>query len=133
MMYKYCRRCGRRLQGVENRMRGYGAVCYQKAKAEAETAPLFPYQLTLFSALDKAQRRTQGAGKHTRTQAGTQWQGKHARRHAGRRQGAGTAHRPRRKDAGRTRRRAQDSPAFNPLKKSTFFLKGYCYIMPLGV
>lgn len=92
-------------------MRGYGAVCYQKAKAEAETAPLFPYQLTLFSALDKAQRRTQGAGKHTRTQAGTQWQGEHAgsgkaSTHAGT-QGAGKAQGQRTDPAGRT----QGAPA----------------------
>ena len=36
MIYKYCRRCGRRLEGEENRLRGYGRVCYEKTMAEAE-------------------------------------------------------------------------------------------------
>lgn len=35
MMYKYCRRCGRRLKGVANRLRGYGETCYEKSKEEA--------------------------------------------------------------------------------------------------
>ena len=36
MIYKYCRRCGRRLVGEENRARGYGRVCYERAKRENE-------------------------------------------------------------------------------------------------
>ena len=36
MIYKYCRRCGRRLKGEENRARGYGETCFLKARAEAE-------------------------------------------------------------------------------------------------
>ena len=36
MIYKYCRRCGRRLKGEENRARGYGETCFLKARAETE-------------------------------------------------------------------------------------------------
>ena len=40
-LYKYCRRCGKRLKGEENRLRGYGKICYEKAKKEAQgIAPL---------------------------------------------------------------------------------------------
>jgi len=35
MIYKYCRRCGRRLEGIENRLRGYGETCFAKAQREA--------------------------------------------------------------------------------------------------
>ena len=35
-IYKYCRRCGKRLKGEENRIRGYGKTCYEKAKREAQ-------------------------------------------------------------------------------------------------
>ena len=35
MIYKYCRRCGRRLEGAENRLRGYGETCFEKAQREA--------------------------------------------------------------------------------------------------
>ena len=33
--YKFCRRCGRRLKGEENRLRGFGEICFQKAKIES--------------------------------------------------------------------------------------------------
>ena len=36
MIYKYCRRCGRLLQGAENRLRGYGEVCFAKTQVEAQ-------------------------------------------------------------------------------------------------
>lgn len=36
MIYKYCRRCGKRLKGAENRLRGYGETCFEKAQKEAE-------------------------------------------------------------------------------------------------
>jgi hypothetical protein len=36
MIYKYCRRCGRRLEGEENRLRGYGETCFLKAQREAQ-------------------------------------------------------------------------------------------------
>ena len=43
MIYKYCRRCGRRLEGEENRRRGYGETCFEKAQREAKgTHPLVP-------------------------------------------------------------------------------------------
>jgi hypothetical protein len=35
-LYKYCRRCGKRLKGAENRIRGYGQTCYEKARQEAQ-------------------------------------------------------------------------------------------------
>lgn len=38
MIYKYCRRCGRRLEGIENRLRGYGEICFEKAQREAQGA-----------------------------------------------------------------------------------------------
>lgn len=41
-LYKYCRRCGRELKGMENRLRGFGEICFQKFRAEAEgRAPLW--------------------------------------------------------------------------------------------
>ena len=40
-LYTYCRRCGRRLKGEENRVRGYGEICYLKAQRESETGRLF--------------------------------------------------------------------------------------------
>ena len=36
MIYKYCRRCGKLLKGDENRLRGYGKTCFEKAQKEAE-------------------------------------------------------------------------------------------------
>lgn len=36
MIYKYCQRCGKRLKGDENRLRGYGKTCFEKAQREAE-------------------------------------------------------------------------------------------------
>lgn len=36
MIYKYCQRCGKRLKGEENRIRGFGKICYEKARAEAQ-------------------------------------------------------------------------------------------------
>lgn len=48
MIYKYCRRCGKRLKGEENRLRGYGKTCFEKIKAEAHVPHIVPYQLTLF-------------------------------------------------------------------------------------
>ena len=36
MIYKYCQRCGKRLKGDENRLRGYGKTCFEKAQKEAE-------------------------------------------------------------------------------------------------
>jgi len=36
MIYKYCRRCGKRLKGAENRLRGYGETCFEKAQKEAK-------------------------------------------------------------------------------------------------
>lgn len=35
MIYKYCMRCGKRLKGEENRLRGYGKICFEKARQEA--------------------------------------------------------------------------------------------------
>ena len=66
MIYKYCRRCGKRLKGEENRLRGYGKICYAKAQAESKQSPLIPQQLTLFTEIDKAQRqgaKSQGKAK----------------------------------------------------------------------
>ena len=42
MIYKYCRRCGKRLKGEENRIRGYGKICFEKARAEARRRALVP-------------------------------------------------------------------------------------------
>ena len=42
MIYKYCRRCGKRLKGEENRARGYGKICFEKARAEARRKALVP-------------------------------------------------------------------------------------------
>lgn len=32
--YKYCLRCHRLLKTPQNRLRGFGATCYEKAKAD---------------------------------------------------------------------------------------------------
>ena len=34
MIYKYCKRCGKRLKSDENRQRGFGEKCFEKAKME---------------------------------------------------------------------------------------------------
>ena len=34
--YKYCKRCGKRLKGEENRIRGFGKTCFQRVQAEAQ-------------------------------------------------------------------------------------------------
>ena len=34
--YKYCRRCGKRLKGDENRIRGYGKTCFTKIQSEIQ-------------------------------------------------------------------------------------------------
>lgn len=39
--FKYCLRCGRRLKSSENRKRGYGKICYEKAMAKPKGKPLF--------------------------------------------------------------------------------------------
>lgn len=31
-LYKYCRRCGKRLKGEENRIRGYGKTCFEHVR-----------------------------------------------------------------------------------------------------
>ncbi len=56
MMYKYCRRCGRRLVGEENRRRGYGKTCYAK-RVVANPQGLFSPMLTHAGA--QAQEETQ--------------------------------------------------------------------------
>ena len=53
MIYKYCRRCGKRLKGEENRIRGYGKICYEKAKASTPISPIIPIQLTMFDLIEK--------------------------------------------------------------------------------
>ena len=35
-LYKYCKRCGKRLKGEENRLRGYGKTCFQRVRREQE-------------------------------------------------------------------------------------------------
>ena len=65
MIYKYCRRCGKRLKGEENMARGYGKVCYKKALTEAPIPHIVPYQLTLFTVLD-IQNVEAGKGKQGR-------------------------------------------------------------------
>ena len=59
MIYKYCRRCGKRLKGEENRARGFGAVCFKKAVAEQRGASLVPSQLTLFAEVERAEQRAE--------------------------------------------------------------------------
>ena len=54
MMYKYCRRCGRRLKGEENRRRGYGETCFRKTQSEARAnlcivAPLSNYPIEVIT------------------------------------------------------------------------------------
>jgi hypothetical protein len=59
MIYKYCRRCGKRLKGEENRARGFGPVCFEKTKREQSRGVLVPSQLTLFAEVDQAESRAE--------------------------------------------------------------------------
>ena len=63
MIYKYCRRCGKRLKGAENRARGFGPVCFEKSRAEQSRALLVPSQLTLFAEVDQAEQRAKSRAK----------------------------------------------------------------------
>ena len=38
--HEFCLRCGRRLKTIENRIRGYGEICFKKRKSY-EQAKLF--------------------------------------------------------------------------------------------
>lgn len=51
MIYKYCRRCGKRLKGEENRIRGFGRICYEKVKKEVHVDPL------IFTPIEQTQRQ----------------------------------------------------------------------------
>lgn len=59
MMYKYCRRCGRRLVGEENRRRGYGKTCYAK-RVVANPQGLFSYMHTHAGAQEETQPQQTG-------------------------------------------------------------------------
>ena len=63
MIYKYCRRCGKRLKGEENRARGFGPVCFEKTRPEQGRALLVPSQLTLFQEVDQAEQRAKSRAK----------------------------------------------------------------------
>ena len=40
--HEYCLRCGRKLKTLENRIRGYGNICYKKIHTEnINKSPLF--------------------------------------------------------------------------------------------
>ena len=38
-LYKYCLRCGRELKSLENKQRGMGKVCWEKAQVEKPKIP----------------------------------------------------------------------------------------------
>ena len=63
MIYKYCRRCGKLLKGEENRARGFGPICFEKAKREQGQVALVPSQLTLFAEVDQAEQRAKHKGR----------------------------------------------------------------------
>ena len=59
-LYKYCKRCGKRLKGEENRIRGYGKTCFLRVRKEAEKdlrmiVPLGNYPIEIIS--ESAQER----------------------------------------------------------------------------
>jgi len=62
-LYKYCRRCGKRLEGEENRLRGYGKICYEKAKREAEgmNPLIIPTREQTARALERLRAKEQSA------------------------------------------------------------------------
>lgn len=66
MIYKYCRRCGKRLKGAENRARGFGPVCFEKTRAEQRGASLVPSQLTLFAEVERAGSKQESRPKGKR-------------------------------------------------------------------
>ena len=39
--HNYCLRCGRKLKNIENRILGYGPVCYEKIRQEHVSKKLF--------------------------------------------------------------------------------------------
>lgn len=49
--YEYCKRCGKRLKTLENRLIGYGPVCYKKSRENPVNKRLFSTQKFV---LDKA-------------------------------------------------------------------------------
>lgn len=68
MIYKYCLRCGKRLKGEENRIRGFGKICFEKSKKEAEKytpviVPLsnYPIEIISESEIDKNLQGSAGA------------------------------------------------------------------------
>lgn len=69
MIYKYCRRCGKRLKGEKNRARGFGAVCFAKQRAE-QGKSLVPRQLTLFAEVDQAEQRAEQRARASREEKG---------------------------------------------------------------
>ena len=70
MIYKYCRRCGRRLEG-ENRLIGYGKICLEKAKAENPLFVLVPmdrYPIEITSEQGEKSENLQGSAKQGEVQ-----------------------------------------------------------------
>ena len=66
MIYKYCRRCGKRLKGEENRIRGFGRVCFEKAKAENSLFVLVPmdrYPIEITSEQGEKSENLQGSAE----------------------------------------------------------------------
>lgn len=61
-LYNYCRRCGKRLKGEENRIRGYGKTCFLHARRDAEKdlrviVPLGNYPIEIISESEQEEPR----------------------------------------------------------------------------
>lgn len=71
MIYKYCRRCGKRLKGEENRIRGFGKTCFEKARAEAEKemriiVPLSNHPIEIISEQESEETKRRAESKAKR-------------------------------------------------------------------
>lgn len=66
-LYKYCKRCGKRLKGEENRQRGYGETCFKRVQADAKKdlnllIPPSNYPIEIDVEQDEKSENLQGRG-----------------------------------------------------------------------
>ena len=69
--YKYCKRCGKRLKGEENRLRGFGETCFRRVQSDAQKDlnPLVPpsnYPIEIITKQVEKGKNLQGRGTRTK-------------------------------------------------------------------
>jgi len=70
-LYKYCKRCGKRLKGEENRLRGFGETCFRRVQSDAQKDlnPLVPpsnYPIEIITKQGEKGKNLQGRGTRTK-------------------------------------------------------------------